>query len=1438
MIPSVLASQLIRGVQDFLTTTFHATTPAFQNIMENFVEQENNLYKGPYVSIALPFKTGESKQKYFPDILNASFIPYYHQELAFKRLGDPQPKSTLVATGTGSGKTESFMIPMLDYCRANKEQRGIKAIVIYPMNALATDQAKRFAKEIANAEALHGLRVGLFIGSKESAPNTHMTNDYVITDKNVLRQDPPDILLTNYKMLDFMLMRPRDQKLWEQNIGTGVLRFIAVDEIHTFDGAQGSDLASLLRRLRAKLEIKEGELACIGTSATLGSGSTQPIRDFASTVFNETFDEESVITEHRIDAKTFFADVEDELFNFPGPNNIDALQYQNYTSKEEYIQAQFNLWFFDEVKDVNDVPFRRDLGNRLKKLSLFKLLLNSLDGKVVSQKQLIEEIARRISLGKANQQYYTALLDSLVALTSWARSTDGKRPFLHIRVQLWLRELTRMVGSLGNQPVIRYSHDIPSREPIKHYPIIHCRDCHAMGWGGVKKERTGIVLGDLEPFYQAFFSRDPRLTFMFPVDDDFQSKSGRIYFIDPLSGEEIFDKAEESKGVLTYEPDNLTQHHRSHNNCPFCGNKNSLTILGSRAASLTSVLIGQSFNSSYNEDKKLIAFSDSVQDAAHRAGFFGARSFQFTLRSVIQQALEKHDGDVNIAQFSSKVATYWKQRLGNDAEYVATMIAPDMEWVRDYDDLRKTGELSAKSDIVNIIDKRLDWMIYSEYGYKSNIGRTLERAGASVAYVDNFSGVVDDVLHLLKNDVEMLRDITYAQINKFILGFLLHLKKQGAIESDHLGMYINSGGNIFAFTKYQQIYMPSFTKRSRSPMFLTNGNIQDFEKIVQQNNNTWCQQWLSSNFMDDALLIGGYAAVVYETVIGKLLKYNILKEHDVKGDRVWSINPEKLFVTKEVASLLCDQCGDVLQVKSSQYADAIEMCCLRKGCQGHYEKADERDDYYRKLYAHGDVQRIVADEHTGLLTRDQREQVERGFIGRLSNEPWKPNLLSATPTLEMGIDIGDLSTVMLCSVPPNGANYLQRIGRAGRTDGNAFTATVANGKDHDLYFYEDPDAMMQGSIEAPGVFIDASAILQRQFMAFSIDQWVTHKQIDEADFPHKLSAVLDAVAKKSEEKFPYTLIHYIQNNVQSLLQSFFALYSNTLQEMTKDQLKLFAKGKDEEVRLSHEPDELKESMSLAYKILNRLEQVVKERNSLQQRIEALRKRRKAHIAKEAQDKDHEEVLRELESELAGLKSVLLKIKQRETLEFFTNEGLLPNYAFPESGVVLKSVIYRQRKTQQADEGGKFESDTYEYERSGSSAISELAPLNSFYATGRKVVVDQIDMNVSSVESWRFCDKCSHMELDSGEVTVRCPKCDSDMWSDAGQRRDLLRLKQVLANTSDRKSRIKDDSEQRDPLFYTKQLMINFDKKQIQDAYAVESQDTPFGFEYIQKVHFR
>jgi DEAD/DEAH box helicase domain-containing protein len=258
-------------------------------LMGRFVEDEAAWLKGPYVQVGLPFMPGKAGRGFFTGF-ETERPSYLHQEQAWQRLSSQhKATSTLVATGTGSGKTECFLYPVLDHCTRDRAQgqKGIKALVIYPMNALASDQARRIAQLVAKTPAFAGLRVGLYLGGTAGRPGQGMvmTPTGVITDRGTLRTHPPDILLTNYKMLDYLMLRPRDRLLWSANAPT-TLRYVVVDELHTFDGAQGTDLALLLRRLRARLKIDEDHLICVGTSATLGSASdTAPLREYARQIF-------------------------------------------------------------------------------------------------------------------------------------------------------------------------------------------------------------------------------------------------------------------------------------------------------------------------------------------------------------------------------------------------------------------------------------------------------------------------------------------------------------------------------------------------------------------------------------------------------------------------------------------------------------------------------------------------------------------------------------------------------------------------------------------------------------------------------------------------------------------------------------------------------------------------------------------------------------------------------------------------------------------------------------------------------------------------------------------------------------------------------------------------------------------------------------------------
>ena len=111
---------------------------------------------------------------------------------------------------------------------------------------------------------------------RKNKGNPQSTMQGVITNREALRKDPPDILLTNYKMLDFLMIRSEDAKIWQHN-DPETLQYLVVDELHTFDGAQGTDLSCLLRRLKQRLKIEKGHLTCVGPRPRLEEKKTLPV---------------------------------------------------------------------------------------------------------------------------------------------------------------------------------------------------------------------------------------------------------------------------------------------------------------------------------------------------------------------------------------------------------------------------------------------------------------------------------------------------------------------------------------------------------------------------------------------------------------------------------------------------------------------------------------------------------------------------------------------------------------------------------------------------------------------------------------------------------------------------------------------------------------------------------------------------------------------------------------------------------------------------------------------------------------------------------------------------------------------------------------------------------------------------------------------------------
>jgi DEAD/DEAH box helicase domain-containing protein len=1340
---------------------------------------------------------------------------------------------------------------------------GIKALIIYPMNALASDQARRIAGLVASVPAFSKLRVGLFVGGvTEPGQGMVMTPTGVITDRDTMRKHPPDILLTNYKMLDYLMLRPGDRQLWERN-GPQTLRYVVVDELHTFDGAQGTDLALLLRRLRARLKVPQDQWLCIGTSATLGNAQdTTELRTYAGQVFATDFSADAVVTEDRLSAGEFLADAPTEYFLQPRSDFAQVLDAQGFRTPAQAVQAWFKIFFADEpeppLEEVNSPAWRIRLGQLLKQHLLFANLVKRLKGDVLPLADLADQMQGK-SLPASATPYIRPLLEALLVLVAWARRPADKdtMPLVNLRVQLWLRELRRMVANVALEPkavTLKHASSLGANPGSIHLPVVQCRECHTTGWLTRLPSGTHRVSTQLDEIYNTWFAGRPEASRLYAgVGLKRPQVEGVKQLLCNACGN-LQSGGDECNGcghhelvpvyrtiaARTFAVGN-TQFTRHDDTCPACGARDAQQLLGARSATLGAQVVEHSWASPFNDDKKLIAFSDSVQDAAHRAGFFGARTYLNNVRTALTQAI------IEQARAAGSSALPWQTFL-QDLEsqcstpgsplnfspeaFVSEFIGPNMTWLRDWaQGLLQDGALPSGSRLPARVLKRLLWQTYAEFTYLSHRGRTLERVGVAMLTVplERLRPASEALTVRLRGEFGA-QGLGANTALYWLWGLTTRLRKQGAVMHPELAAYARDA-NLYGFLRAQgrNEWLPPMSHKAPRPVFLTLGAHRGFQALPGAGGGRetgWLDRWAQVALGDEMQFSTGMVRAIHVAAIEALERAGVVvRTNGAQGDSV-ALDPGSLVLCTKLALLGTDGAKRPLIVPADEAERLIGMPSL-DATGDRYDRTSEVQSQGALRLTRSDLRRVIAAEHTGLLERPDREALELRFKSK-QPRPWYENLLSATPTLEMGVDIGDLSQVMLCSMPPNQASFLQRIGRAGRVDGNAVMVTLADGASpHDQYFFEAPQEMLAGAVNPPGIFLKAAEVLRRQLFAFCMDDWVAGLKVTTA-LPQKTSPALDALDQAAKTRFPYTFLDHVLQHEPRLLGSFLGLLGKELDAEVTKRLTEWIQGNAE-------------GDSLRIRLLKVLEDLAKERKHYRSRktqidakIQALqqRPRDEATVAEiEAMRRERDKVL-----------EMITEINQRDLLNTMTDAGLIPNYAFPEAGVELKSVLWRRRAEGEEGEGRYVALKPLVYERPANSALSEFAPENRFYANQRRVEIDQVNVALGGAESWetwRLCANCHFARpVAAGDTDVTCPRCGDAMWGDEAQKRTLLRFRQAIANSDDTQVRIDDSAEDREPKFYLRQLLADFDPVDVREAWQLKAADLPFGFEFVSEVTFR
>jgi DEAD/DEAH box helicase domain-containing protein len=1191
-----------------------------------------------------------------------------------------------------------------------------------------------------------------------------MEKDHIIENRDSILDSPPDILLTNFKMLDYALMRAKFHNLWSYNLeDPSLLQFLVLDELHTYDGAQGTDVANLIRRLKLKLNISKGQICAVGTSATIGSGeeSKKLLCEYAEKVFGEEFKEEAIITENRLKVDDFFDAEEENLERFI-PRQIGLLEsrLQEDETYENYINRQKRLWQIPEAIDTVA------LGKELKKLKIVKDLIALTSTNSISLNQLLYELSDRNSEFKTLPEWDETnelnpreeVVNSIVALISAAKTGKEKFPLLFIQIQIWIRELSGVLREMSETPKFSWKDKVAGENDPRALPAYFCRDCGSSGWLGIKDDNKNHFDTDPQKVYEYYFENHKNIYFINTTNHKHIEEYEPTNTINDYIGAKTL-QLQEKEGTNTFKIQAVRKLNATNAKhiCPECNSENTLSIIGTKIATLSSITVSQVLSSDLDprEDKyrKILAFTNSVQDAAHQAGFVEARNYRFTFRSSLQKVINELDRPVTLEELQKEFIGYWKinsdeTKQNNELAYYYRFFPDDYKGKIDLEkDYRMGSQFTA--DFKKEFDERIRWEIVSEYGYNAVIGRTLEKSGASAVKFDEEK--IKSIFPILQDWLSQnnLITITETDLLPFINGILHRLRIRGGVNHEYLNKSRTGRLTRFDLNWYKDnrhFLNKMFGSRSRFPKVIS-ASKQSGEIIDTTYTNA--NNWYRSYFIKSFPMASAHQGIIndfYSRLLESLEEVKILDKVVVEGNNNYAILANAIIIENKVQKHVCNNCGSFLNVAASDTSTRHTRCLDYTCVNGVYEPdTKQKPNYYQLVYNRNRSPRIYAAEHTGILERKDRENKEIDFKERPNFNSL--NTIVATSTLEMGIDIGTLNTAINNAVPPLTSNFLQRVGRAGRSSGTAMIATFAQSKAHDLFYFEEPSDMMEGEIATPGCYLEAKEILYRHFLAYCLDNWATADPKNNT-IPGKIIALrLSNTDLNAAEFIINRIISYIKSNELTLVNRFIDFYKPDLNNESRvlEGLKLFLAEDAFYERIKRVFKKVKEELISIQKKRKEIDEIIKKNNL----------------------PETDEERKNLEGDKKALSGLRKIIEKRAILEHLTNVGLLPNYAFPETGVTLNAWVNANKPKASTSLPTNKQ---FEIIRSSNVAIRELAPDNMFYSQGYKLAISGLNTfdwkDADVLIKKRFCSNCDHIENNATTTETNCPKCGDNSWSSA------------------------------------------------------------------------
>lgn len=1062
-IDAIATSEEIKATyRRYLSSLLAVRDPKIDAALRHAIDSTDMLDRGPYLEATPPYAPGKSLRDLIAEgvvaqgfgELSGKALPldrplYVHQEQSIRKVA--AGRNVVVATGTGSGKTESFLIPILDSLVREREQGtlgpGVRALLLYPMNALANDQMKRLRALLVEYP---DITFGRYTGETETDPRKAreafaelnideplLANE--ILSRQEMRDSPPHLLLTNYAMLEYLLLRPLDMDLFATG-DDSKWRFIVVDEAHVYDGSQGAEIAMLLRRVRDRV-APDRAVQCIATSATVG-GESDPtaVTRFASSLFGQDFewreddpDRQDIVMARRVEAPAG---------PYWGPLTAD--EYEEIASASDpasvVLEAARNAGW---TRANNDVTTAATALSHEKSLAVMRTTL-------AKGPQTFGWVASA-TFGESTDG--PAGLAAMVDLASTLREADGTTP-LSARYHLFLRATEGAFSCLSPKGphvhLARHSDCPDCNAPA--FEIGSCKRCGAVHVYGTPTPEGGslylrprkagsrgtwFVLGD----HDALTDEDETAAV-----DDGDDVSGDVAKLCTHCGALSDADAQSCGGCSAADlrpVRKLKQRGEEIAGCLVCGARGAATVrvfdTGSDASgAVIATALYQNLPiaddahgaMSPGEGRKLLAFSDSRQSAAYFAPYLEESYARLQRRRLISQGLLAAHADeepVGIEDIVYKTRTkadavrHFPGRM--TAQQQSRMVAP---WVM--------AEVLAMDD-----------------------RQSLEGLGLVRISLDRDSRwqAPAPLLQLGLSDNEAWA---------FLQELVRTLRQQGAVTMPE---DVAPNDEIFAPR------LGPIRVRSEGPQAVrkvlswlpgrgTNRRVDYTRRVLAA---------LGSNADPETTLKGAW-----EFLSRKETPVDWLRSATEQGlGSVHQVDHECLRIDWVGANSPVYQCGTCRRTAPF----SVREICPALGCEGRLVEfvplPIERDrDHYRALYRSMHAVPLSAKEHTAQWVNTEAAKIQHQFVrGEI-------NTLSCSTTFELGVDVGELQAVMLRNMPPSTANYLQRAGRAGRRSGAAaLVVTYAMRRSHDLTKFNAPEDMIAGKVRAPYVPLTNTRIDRR-----------------------------------------------------------------------------------------------------------------------------------------------------------------------------------------------------------------------------------------------------------------------------------------------------------------------------------------------------------------------